>query len=420
MTRPTIDFDHHSSRFADNWREITTELRERCPVAWTEAHGGYWVVSRYDDVRSVALDDQTFSSDNDMTGERNGSQGTAIPRAPMQLIPIEVDPPRFNEYRKLLNPKFSPAAAEPWRPFIRQATNALIDRVCESGQCDLVKDLASPVPAMLTMKLLGLPLADWEEVATPFHEISWAIPGSEMYQRAIEGIFRVFGRLSEELAVRRDAPADDLLTFLLNSEIENQPLTEEEILKICFLTLIGGVDTSTGLLSHAFAWLSEHPEGMRRLMNEPELIKRATEEFLRWVSPAPALARTVTVDTELGGQRLCPGDRLLLLWGSANQDAEAFDDPDTVNLDRWPNRHQAFGLGGHRCLGSNLGRVQFQEVLLTTLRRIPDLKVDLTAAQRYPSLGQVNGYATLPATFAPSAPIGADLPTDDYPITQPR
>jgi cytochrome P450 len=410
--RPTIEFDHHSQEFADDWRGVTADLRMHCPVAWTEAHGGYWVVSRYRDVKAVALDDETFSSDNDMLGERAGAQGTAIPRAPMQLIPLEVDPPRFGKYRSLLNPKFSPAAAEPWRPFLQQTADALIDRFCASGRCDIVHDLASPVPAMLTVSLLGLPLADWEDVATPFHEISWAVPGSEMYQRAIEGIFRVLGRLSEELGKRRDAPADDLLTFLLNSEIDGEPLSEEEILKICFLQLIGGVDTSTGLLSHTFAWLSEHPEEKQRLLDEPELLKRATEEFLRWASPAPALARTVTTETELGGQRLCPGDRLLLSWASANQDADTFDDPDNVNIDRWPNRHQAFGLGAHRCLGSNLGRVQFQEVLKVALRRLPALKVDLSGAQRYPSLGQVNGYSALPATFTPSDPIGAELPLD--------
>lgn len=410
--RPTIDFDHHSAEFADNWREVTSDLRTKCPVAWTEAHGGYWVVSRYDDVKTVALDDETFSSDNDMLNERDGHQGTAIPRAPMQLIPLEVDPPRFGKYRTLLNPQFSPKAAEPWRPFLEQAANALIDRFCASGECDIVHDLASPVPAMLTMKLLGLPLADWEDVATPFHEISWAVPGSEMYQRAIEGIFRVLGRLSEELAKRRDAPAEDLLTFLLESKIDDEPLSEEEILKICFLQLIGGVDTSTGLLSHTFAWLSEHPEEKQRLLDDPELLKRATEEFLRWTSPAPALARTVTTETELGGQKLCPGDRLLLSWASANQDADTFDDPDEVNLDRWPNRHQAFGLGAHRCLGSNLGRVQFQEVLKVALRRLPDLKVDMAGAKRYPSLGQVNGYSALPATFTPSDPLGVELPQD--------
>jgi cytochrome P450 len=411
-SRPTVDFDHHSAEFADNWREMTKDMRAKCPVAWTEAHGGYWVVSRYEDVKTVALDDHTFSSDNDMMGERKGYKGTAIPSAPMQLIPLEVDPPRFTQYRQLLNPKFTPKAAEPWRPFLQQVADALIDKFCESGECDLVKDLASPVPAMLTMKLLGLPLADWEDVATPFHEISWAVPGSEMYDRAIQGIFRVLGRLSEELAKRRDEPADDLLSFLLESKIDDEALSEEEILKICFLQLIGGVDTSTGLLSHTYAWLSAHPDQQQRLIDEPELLKRATEEFLRWVSPAPALARTVTEETELGGQKLCPGDRLLLSWGSANQDSDTFDNPDEIDMDRWPNRHQAFGLGAHRCLGSNLGRVQFQEVLKVTLRRLPDLKIDLESAQRYPSLGQVNGYATLPATFTPSAPVGVELPLD--------
>lgn len=148
--RPTVDFDHHSAAFADNWREITADLRNKCPVAWSNAHGGYWVVSRYKDVQTVALDDETFSSDNDLTGERGGGHGAAIPRAPMQLIPLEVDPPRFTAYRKLLNPKFSPSAAEPWRPFLQQAANAMIDTFCESGECDLVNDLASPVPAMLT------------------------------------------------------------------------------------------------------------------------------------------------------------------------------------------------------------------------------------------------------------------------------
>ncbi|MGI9162952.1 MAG: cytochrome P450 [Mycobacterium sp.] len=408
--RPTIDFDHHSAAFADNWREVTRDLRTKCPVAWTEAHGGYWVVSRYEDVKKVALDDHTFSSDNDLAGERKGYKGTAIPSAPMQLIPLEVDPPRFTQYRDLLNPKFSPSAAELWRPFLQQVANALIDKFCESGSCDLVNDLASPVPAMLTMKLLGLPLADWEDVATPFHEISWAVPGSEMYDRAIQGIFRVMGRLSEELAIRRDNPADDLLTFLLQSKIDGELLSEEEILKICFLQLIGGVDTSTGLLSHTYVWLSEHPDEQKRLLDEPQLLKRATEEFLRWVSPAPALARTVTTETELGGQRLCPGDRLLLSWSSANQDDSIFENSDEVDLDRWPNRHQAFGLGAHRCLGSNLGRVQFQEVLKVTLRRLPGFKIDLAAAQRYPSLGQVNGYTNLPATFTPTEPVGEKLP----------
>jgi len=139
-------------------------------------------------------------------------------------------------------------------------------------------------------------------------------------------------------------------------------------------------------------------------------LRTATDEFLRWSSPAPALCRTVTTPTELGGQKLEAGDRLLISWASANQDAAVFDNPDEVQLDRWPNRHQAFGLGAHRCLGSNVGRVQFQEVLVRALTRLPDLKVDMSRAELYPSLGQVSGYTKLPGTFTPVAPVGAEIP----------
>lgn len=414
--KPTVDFDHHSKEYADGWREVTADLRNRCPVAWTDAHEGYWVATSYDAVREAALDDATFSSDNDIMGERDGGKGSAIPSAPLRLIPLEVDPPLFTAYRKLLNPLFSPTAAEPWRPFLQQVTNVMIDRVCEKGELDIVHDIASPVPAMLTMSLLGLPLEGWARVATPFHEISWAVPGSEMYTRAVTGLFTILGEIAVVFNERKAEPRDDLLTFLANAEIEGRPLTEEECIQICFLQLIGGVDTSTGLLSHSLAWLTDQPDDARRLVDEPAYLKTATEEFLRWVSPAPALARTVTAPTELGGQSLCPGDRLLLSWASANQDAAMFDDPETVQLDRKPNRHQAFGLGAHRCLGSNLGRVQFQEVLVTTLSRLPDLRADVSRAERYPSLGQVNGYSTLPATFTPTTPVGASLPVSGPPV----
>ena len=226
--KPVVDFDHHSKEYADGWRDLTADMRRRCPVAWTEANGGHWVVTGYDAVREAALDDSTFSSDNDVAGERRGGKGTAIPPAPLRLIPLEVDPPLFNAYRKLLNPLFSPAAAELWRPFLRQATNTMIDEVCIKGELDIVRDIASPVPAMLTMSLLGLPVEGWERVATLFHEISWAVPETDMYNRAIEGLFTVLGEIAGVLGKRKEDPRDDLLTFLAYAQIDGRPLTEEE------------------------------------------------------------------------------------------------------------------------------------------------------------------------------------------------
>ena len=409
--RPVVDFDHHSERFADGWRDQTAELRATCPVAWTDAHGGYWVVTGYDQVREVALDDGTYSSDNDLEGVRSGYQGVAIPRGPVQQIPIEVDPPLYDAYRRLLAPKFTPRAVEAWRPVVAEIAHAVVDVFCEKGELEIVEDLASPVPAILTMKLLGMPMDNWKQTATPFHEISWAVPGSELQAKAVEGLFGVLAELAVLLVERRSAPQDDLMSYLAAAELEGRPLTDDEVLQICFLQLIGGVDTSTGLLAHTFAWLSEHQEEVPRLLADPALLASATEEFLRWISPAPALARTVATETELGGQRLCPGDRVLISWASANQDETEFDHPEQVRLDREGNRHQAFGVGRHRCLGSNLARVVFQEVLKVALTRLTDLTVDLGGARRYPSLGQVNGFAVLPATFTPTPRLNVPFPT---------
>jgi cytochrome P450 len=197
-------------------------------------------------------------------------------------------------------------------------------------------------------------------VSSPFHDIATEAAGSAGHQRAIEGMLRVMGRLTEELAKRRGDPQEDMLSYLAFADMDDRPPSEQEIIKIGFLLLVGGLKTSTSLLSHAFAWLSDHPEAARRLLDDPELLRTATEEFLRWASPVPAMARTVTKETELGGQKLCPGDRLLISSLSANHDENVFDDPEDVRLDRWPNHHQAFGLGIHRCLGSTSGECCFR------------------------------------------------------------
>jgi cytochrome P450 len=172
------------------------------------------------------------------------------------------------------------------------------------------------------------------------------------------------------------------------------------------LVIFGGVDTTTGLIGSALEWLARHPEERDRLREHPGLIPRATEEFLRYFSPVQALARTATRDCVVGGRQVRAGERLLLSWASANFDEDAFDRPDEVVLDRSPNRHQAFGVGIHRCLGSNYARVEFAVVLEEVLRRLPDYAIDGTAARRYPSIAVVNGWVTLPATFTPGTPQG--------------
>jgi cytochrome P450 len=192
-------------------------------------------------------------------------------------------------------------------------------------------------------------------------------------------------------------------------EVDGAKLSDETVIGMCNLIIAGGNDTTTSLLSNAFKYLSEHPDQKQWLIDDPSRIPYACEEFLRFYTPTQALARTVTTDVEIGGQHLKRGDRVLLSFASANRDPEVFDRPDEIVLDRWPNKHQAFGLGLHRCLGSNLTRVEFTVVLEEVLRRMPDFVVDGDASHPYETIGIVNGWMDMPATFTPGPREGSDF-----------
>jgi len=394
-----LDFDHHSPHYAENWREINAHLRASCPVAYTEAHGGFWVVSRYEDVAAVAHDDATFSSHQELP---DGSRyGTTIPVSSFRQVPIEMDPPEFFAYRKLLTPWFSPGSAKRLIPYIRDVTTFCIDRVIETGTADLVNDIAGPVPAILTLHLLGLPTDEWRSFSDTVHTLIHTAPGTPEHEAAAAGFLGIIGQLTEAIEQRRAEPGDDLISYLVQAEIDGKPLSDERLMQMVTLVLLGGVDTTTALLANALEWLARHPAERTRLRENPELIPQATEEFLRYFSPVQALARTATRPCEVGGQPIEAGDRILMLWASANHDESVFDQPGRVILDRFPNRHQAFGLGIHRCLGSNLARAEFGVVMEEVLRRMPDYAIDAASGRRYPTIGVVNGWITLPATFTP-------------------
>jgi cytochrome P450 len=193
-------------------------------------------------------------------------------------------------------------------------------------------------------------------------------------------------------------------------EVDGEKLNDETVIAMCNLIIAGGNDTTTSLLSNAFIYLSEHPDQRAWLLESPaERIPMACEEFLRFYTPTQGLARTVTADVEIGGHSLKPGDRVLMSFASANRDPDVFDRPDEIVLDRWPNKHQAFGLGLHRCLGSNLTRIEFRVVLEEVLRRMPDFVVDADASHPYETIGIVNGWIDMPATFTPGPREGSDF-----------
>ena len=281
----TREFDHHSPDYAERWPEINENMRRRCPVSWSTGYGGHWVVTGYDEVARIARDDETFSSEHDVDGTSHGYGGITIPPPHLRAVPIELDPPELLAYRRLLNPAFAPAALEKWEPFIEEVTTACIDAVIESGDADLVLDLANPIPAIFTLKFIGLPLEQWRDYAEPMHEMVYSPPGSPGSVHASTAIQEMLVELGREVAERRIRPTDDLISHLVQAEIDGRPMSDERIIEILFLVVAGGVDTTTALLSHAFVHLDRFPSQREALNADPALLSHACEEFLRFCTP---------------------------------------------------------------------------------------------------------------------------------------
>ena len=402
------DFDHHSPEYARTWVELSRRLRREAPVTHSDHYDGYWIVTRYEDVVRVGRDHETFASNKSWDADGCPHGGISIPSGSLHLIPDETDPPEWNGYRRLLNPRFAPVAVERIRPALAAYTTEMIDRVIETGRFDIVLDLANPVTALITLEMLGVPTDEWRRWAEPFHVAAYG--GSDDHPNLDEEFVWVATQLAAYVAERRTERRDDLLSYLIDAEIDGEALTDELIVAIAMQVLGGGVDTTTALVSNTLMYLDDDRATRQRLIDSPALFVSAREEFLRAFTPVHALARTVTKEVELGGQQLSPGDRVLISFGSANRDETEFDEPDDVELGRFPNRHLGFGIGIHRCLGSNLARATFQSMIEQVLERMPDYAITRDQAQRYPSIAVINGWVQMPATFSPGKRIGPGLP----------
>jgi cytochrome P450 len=414
-----VDFDHHSPDYADNHPKINAELREKCPVAWSENYKGFWVVSKYEDVANVSRDDDVFRSHNDQMVDPDGPDGYAgiqLPPAGFRSVPIEMDPPEFFDYRKLLNPYFSPAAAKRWTEYVELSVEYFLDQVSEAGSGDLVLDLAAPMPGLFTTALIGLPKEDWFKYAEPFHKIV-APQESEEFAEAVEGAMWIMTSLFEIVEQRRAEPQDDFISYLTRCTVGGELLEDQRIVEIVFLFIAGGVDTTTSLMGNAFIWLDEHRDVHQSLLEDDDVMAKAVEEFLRFFSPVQTLARTVSGPCEFAGQDFSELDRVLINLSSANRDPAVFENAEDLDINRFPNRHAAFGLGIHRCLGSNFARILITAMTRGVLRRMPDFQVDRETAERYQSIGTVNGWHRVPATWTPVASTGQPMP-DGLPFVE--
>jgi cytochrome P450 len=362
------------------------------------------VVSGHETVTTAARDGKVFSSRHDLPNGCTAFQGVNIPSAPGRYLPIELDPPEQLAWRRALGASFSPSAVQKMEPLMRQYCTWAIDEHIESGEIDFVMGFAARIPALVTLHLLGLPLSRWRTYAEMTHKINFTA-GPER-----DATFALFDQMLGEVAKvameRRAEPRDDLLSVLAQMEVNGEQLSPEDIASACGTIIAGGIDTTAAVVAGALKYLGEHPDARQRLIDEPQLMGTAVEEFLRYVSPVTSLGRTASQDVELGGQQIKAGDRLILMWHGANMDESVFPDPTTLDIDRGATNHVTFGQGAHRCLGSNIARADIPIMLGEVLTRMPDYELVPGGTVRYPSIGVSNNYIAVPATFTPGLKVG--------------
>ncbi|MEO3760176.1 cytochrome P450 [Mycobacterium sp. B14F4] len=404
-------FDRHTPEYRERFEQITAELHGKCPIAWSDTYGGHWVASSSHAVFELARCPH-ISNDHDINDERRGYQGIAIPHKsiPLRGGMLEMDPPEHRWYRSMLNPFLSPAAVKRWEPFIYEVVRASLDEKIEQGRIDFVDDLANITPAVLTLAMLGIPLRDWRLYSEPTHALVYTPEDSPEAPRVAEANMRMAMDLMAHVNEIREHPRHGIINSLVNMRINGEPPPEMDILGMLTLLIGGGFDTTTALTAHALEWLGEHPDERQRLTDEREtLLDSATEEFLRFYTPAPGDGRTFSEDCEFEGIHFREGDRLYISYAMANRDPAVFDKPNEIVLDRKGNRHFGFGLGIHRCIGSNVGRVVFKAMLTAVLDRMPDYRCDPDGTVHYETIGVIQGMRHLPATFTPGTRLGPGL-----------
>ncbi len=411
--QPRYLFDRHSKEYREGFQDISRVMHEKCPIAWNDTYGGYWMVGGSQAVFELARCPHV-SNEHDVDGTRRGYQGIAIP-VPPEAVGVrggmlEMDDPEHRVYRAAINPYLSPAAVNRWQPFIDDVVRACLDEKIESGQIDFVDDLANVVPAVLTLAMLGIPLQRWAVYNEPTHAFVYVPPDSPDRPRIMEKFMEMGIDMLTNLTEIRENPRPGIIDALTKVRIEGEAPPDVELLGMLNLLIGGGFDTTTALTAHSLEWLSEHPDKRDKLSRDRDkLLDSATEEFLRFFSPAPGDGRTVATDIDVDGTHFKEGDRLYISWAIANRDPALFVQPHRIILDRKHNRHFAFGLGVHRCIGSNLARVVFKSMLTAVLDRMPDYRCDPERTVHYETIGVIHGMRQLPATFTHGPRIGAGL-----------
>jgi len=409
IDRPTIDFDHWSLDYREGWERIAAEFHASGhPLAWSEHHGGFWVLASWEGVQQVASDWETFTSVNDLDGTENGGRGQVIPQQPYRLFLGESDPPLHTGRRRLETPFFAPKAVRRWRPITRRFLTEAINSVIETGRADLIDDIIVPTTARTTLHVLGYDTDDWQDPAAVAHRGLYLTADHPDYPHGEQA--RMRARFREMLLERGEKPSGDLISALAGGVVQGRPLSLDEGESMMNALVFGGFDTTVSVTASSLIWLDQHPREAARIREDDAYRAGAIEEFLRFWPPATHVSRTAVRDTELLGQRIAAGERVAMWLPGANRDPSKFPNPDVVDLERGNARDNvSFSAGNHRCLGSPLAKAEIDEMLSAVGRHLADLRVDHAAVETYPRFGGVFGYLRVPVTFTPGRP----LPLDD-------
>jgi cytochrome P450 family 142 subfamily A polypeptide 1 len=322
---------------------------------------------------------------------------------------IAMDDPEHLLRRKLVNAGFTRKRVKDKERSIGALCDALIDAVCERGECDFVWDIAAPLPMAVIGDMLGvLPqeremFLRWSDDMVTFLSSTAA---DQDFQVSVDAFTAYTEYMTSMIAARKAEPTDDLVSVLVHAEVEGKSLADHEIVTEVLLLLIGGDETTRHTLSGGTAQLLRHPEQHQRLVNDPQLLPAAVEEMLRWTSPVKNMARTVTADIEFHGTQLEQGEKIILLFESANFDETVFGDPENFRIDRHPNNHLAFGFGTHFCLGNQLARLELSMMQERLLRRLPDLRLANDSPLPLRPANFVSGLERMPVEFTPSRRVG--------------
>ena len=378
-----IHFNPFSPDFRANPYAIYHRLRSEKPICYTL--GGDWVLTRYEDVKTILRERRVYSHDRPKLIQQKskyfqnrGKSIQTLADASNKFL-FYMNPPDHNRLRRLVSKAFSPVVVERMRPQIQTTVNEYLDKALSRGEMDIIGDLAGVLPVYVIARMLGVPPSDAQEQLHQWSQVLSRILDSlislEEYEKINQAILDFQEYFRDLISKREKNPQDDLISYLIAAREESDKLSEEEVLSICIQLFFAGEETTVNLIGNGMLALLHHPEQMEKLKQEPKMIQTAIVEMLRYDSPIQILCRIASDKLEIGGQTIQKGEKMYLCLGSANRDPAQFPNPDQFNIFRQENHHLAFGDGIHRCLGATLAHIEAEIAINSLLQQLPNLKL---------------------------------------------